>query len=175
MYFRTSRGFTLIELLVVIAIIGVLASVVLASLNSARSKALDTKRISELVQFRDALQSYYADNGAYPTALPGYNTNNGSTNDDFIENFEFVGETLVNGEYLPVVPEDPDPVVVYEPYRIYDYSLVGDHTIGILIVAKLESIDATTESPYGSCRPFSSGNWCDSTLASTYYCLCLPY
>ena len=64
------RGFTLIELLVVIAIIGILSSVVLASLNGARRKGRDARRISDLKQIQLALEMYYDANGSeYPDAL----------------------------------------------------------------------------------------------------------
>lgn len=70
MYRKSTRsGFTLIELLVVIAIIGILASVVLASLNSARGKARDAKRFADLKQLQLAVELYYDDNGHYPIIL----------------------------------------------------------------------------------------------------------
>ena len=62
------RGFTLIELLVVIAIIGVLSTVILASLNAARAKARDAKRLSDMHQLQAALEVYASDNGGnYPS------------------------------------------------------------------------------------------------------------
>ena len=62
------KGFTLIELLVVVAIIGILASVVLASLNSARSKGNDAKIKSQLANIRAAAEIYAIEHDGYGAA-----------------------------------------------------------------------------------------------------------
>ncbi|MBX9906867.1 type II secretion system GspH family protein [Patescibacteria group bacterium] len=86
------KGFTLIELLVVISIIALLASVVLTSLNSARSKGRDTKRISDLRQVANALELYRSANSDYP--VDGANTRVS----------EIVG---LDPTYIPALPNDP--------------------------------------------------------------------
>lgn len=60
---KYSRGFTLIELLVVIAIIGILSSVVLASLTSARAKGTDVAIKAELAQMKAQAELFASSNG----------------------------------------------------------------------------------------------------------------
>ena len=101
------RGFTLIELLVVIAIIGLLSSVVLSSLNSARQKSRDARRLSDIQQLQTALELIFDDTSPpeYPDALT----------------------SLVSGGYIPAVPTDPRTGSAY----YYDNLTSADGTCAI--------------------------------------------
>lgn len=66
---KNKKGFTLIELLVVISIIGLLSSVVLASLNSARVKARDTVRAKDMQTIFTMLTQYNSQYGGIPTTF----------------------------------------------------------------------------------------------------------
>jgi len=66
------RGFTLIELLVVIAIIGILASIIMVSLNTARLKGRDARREADFNTIQLALEEYANDHGTYPQGTCAY-------------------------------------------------------------------------------------------------------
>jgi prepilin-type N-terminal cleavage/methylation domain-containing protein len=63
---KKAKGFTLIELLVVVAIIGILATVVLSSLGTARNRAKDAALKAGLKQFQTQVEVQY--NGNYNDA-----------------------------------------------------------------------------------------------------------
>lgn len=87
----SSQGFTLIELLVVIAIIGILSSVVLFSLNDARSGARDTRRVADLRQIQLKLESYYNDNDEYPADASAGACDNAEASGGLLEDLGLTG------------------------------------------------------------------------------------
>src|SRR3990167_866949 len=97
------RGFTLIELLVVIGIIGILSSIVLVSVNSARMKARDAKRIQEVKQMMNALELFYSDNNHYPYPI---------TDGSWMHSSQSTGDWPAAfksdlSKYMPTIPKDP--------------------------------------------------------------------
>ena len=98
-------GFTLIELLVVISIIGLLSSIVLTSVNSARIKARDAKRQADLGQIYLALQLYF-DNFGYLPTTGSYGGADPGGWDYSSQGRQFL-PFLQTGGYFSAVPLDP--------------------------------------------------------------------
>ena len=92
------KGFTLIELLVVIAIISLLSSIVMASLNSARQKARDAVRLSDIKQIQTAIEMYISDHGHAPEI--------GVVGSIDPQNWSLLGNELVPN-YISKLPIDP--------------------------------------------------------------------
>lgn len=116
------KGFTLIELLVVIAIIGLLSTLAVVALGSARQKARDSKRLSDLKQVQTALELYYTDNNTYPTST---NSTLGTGNFVCLGSGGW-GATGCASPYMGLVPSDPGTgSYVYTSASGTSYSIVG--------------------------------------------------
>ena len=114
------KGFTLVELLVVIAIIGILASIIVVSVSSARVKARDARRKADLTQVTAAIQLYYADNHAYPAPA-------GATGDLRFKNIAGPSCTgsncLLTNKYLSAGFNNPYPTGFTS--NLYFYSIIS--------------------------------------------------
>ena len=133
------QGFTLIELLVVIAIIGLLSTLAVIALGSARVKARDSKRLADLKQVQTALELYYTDKNDYPA---GNAVNLGDT-----DHFCLNGSGLVTAAncgtspYMGQVPLDPKSTADTPVYYTYTYSS-SSYTVNATLEGEVSGLAA---------------------------------
>ena len=163
---KKDKGFTLIELLVVIAIIGILASVVIVSLTSARERGRDAKRIRDMQEVRNAIELYINQTGHAPD-FGAPNCSDPMSGDPSCYSTEFSGprswtdlQTELSA-YIPSLPKDPCGIscfgqsnTKYDGFFAYYYAgppllaahyqdlgIVVDSTIYRIYAQNLESKD----------------------------------
>ncbi len=118
---KSESGFTLIELLIVITIIGILSSVVLVSLGSARVKARDARRLADMRQVALALE-FYIDHYRHYPPITGATTaaQRWGKLRECLQMETTCADYSVNDAFqiMPAAPQDPLNIGIYQ----YDYS-----------------------------------------------------
>lgn len=178
---KRNFGFTLIELLVVIAIIGVLASVVLASVNTARMKARDARRLADVRQLVLVLQLYYDDNNAFPpsaacpatavSALGWCCLGHGDAGrcwQGFVHGNTALDNSLVP-RYIPIISDDPlNNISRYGDAYLYNSSFPTSIGTGPVLHWGIEKNNPTTQ----DCAGGDIGNWgAGQGIGSNYQCI----
>lgn len=101
--YNLSAGFTLVELATIAAIIAMITSIILATLQDARQKGRDARRIADARQTRNALELKYDKDGDYPRSPPPGPptwTDSCTNPTNYINN-------LVSQGYVARLPQDP--------------------------------------------------------------------
>lgn len=174
---KNKKGFTLVELLVVISIIGLLSTIAVVSLGSARAKARDTKRIADVKQITTALEQYYADQGNYWASAASGAAASGlaigtATADSLTATNGFAAAPGAGTTYMGKVPAYPGtaaatctataagtPPATYIANYCY-YTTVTSAASDYILTVKLEATNPAAGITGTNCRFTSSGMTC---------------
>jgi prepilin-type N-terminal cleavage/methylation domain-containing protein len=123
-----SKAFTIVELMVVVAIIGILLTIVLASIMEARKDSRDKRRVSDIANIELGLTLYKEKNREYPNYPSGVELGHGGALDDDIK--------LFNGN----VYSDPLSSGSNSEYGYWYYSnfLCNGERVNVIISKKME-------------------------------------
>lgn len=167
-YEKNKAGFTLIELLVIISIIGLLSSIIFASLSTARKNARDTRRKQDLNQIRTALNLYYDKYGNWMETGSGCGWNyngQGWFNYQGGIYYKSMAQCLIDNGFTPAAIIDPTGGKSSTPTARYTYMKYhcGTPTSAVYLYAKLETLPQSTTALDGTCCPT-----CDSLFGMNY-------
>ena len=180
-FLKSNKAFTLIELLVVVAIIGILASVIIASLNSARDKGKVAFVKSNLKNMIAETELYYSDNGSYSTATNGgldefitvINNNGGTAKYYSYDGTRWGVSAKLNSDTTKRYSVDSQGIVTWDSTDVTGGSKTWEaaNTACASIGGRLPSLEELKSfwNMYGAMPPgFSDGNyWSSSILVSS--------
>lgn len=113
---KTRKGFTLLEIIVVLGLFAILIGLVIANLETSKSKTRDNKRISDLQEIQLALELYFEQNLIYPNSLT-----------DLTLAAEFINK-------LPTPPANPNfPSVTSYMYAANGSSVCAGYHLGAVL------------------------------------------
>lgn len=136
-------GFTLIELLLVISIIAMLGALILASLNNAREKSRDTRRLDDITKVQKALELFFNDQRTYPAS----DVTLGSASAKCLNAAGWQTQGCANA-YIDGIPSNPPPTGI--PYA-YDFINAAYFEINFALEHGVDRL------PVGSCRGLPAG------------------
>ena len=153
---KTKSGFTIVELLIVIVVIGILAAMTIVAFNGIQQRAHNTKVVSGVKAYRDALTQYAVINGQYPSGAgclgTGYPVDNVCWRDNLGNTVSLVAASF-NTALSPYLPTRPE--VAAE--RLYLYN-TDHHRTGIYFNSGSGRMEYYLKGPNQECPIGSRAN-----------------